>query len=212
MDEGSLNWVTESVMGDHSESMLATAEMAAPRVKSPTSVRETNASFAEVYEQHFDFVWRSARRLGIPDGAVDDVAQEVFIVVHRKLAEFEGRSSLKTWLFAITRRVVSDHRRRLKRQHPHTPFPDDRMPSDGVSPQERAARQEAAMVLHGFLDSLPDEQREVFVLSELEQMTAPEIGEATEVKLNTVYSRLRLARKAFERVVARHRAQQKRAV
>ena len=199
-------------MGDHSDSMLASAEMAAPRVKTPASVREEIPSFSAVYEQHFDFVWRSARRLGIPDGAVDDVAQEVFIVVHRKLAEFEGRSSLKTWLFAITRRVVSDHRRRLKRHRPHTPFPDDRLASDGASPQETAARQEAAMVLHTFLDSLPDEQREVFVLSELEQMTAPEIGEATDVKLNTVYSRLRLARKAFERVVARHQARQKRAV
>lgn len=204
--------MTVSRMGDHSDSMLAAAEMTPARVKAPASVQDDVPSFSEVYEQYFDFVWRSARRLGIPDGAVDDVAQEVFIVVHRKLAEFEGRSSLKTWLFAITRRVVSDHRRRLKRRRPHTPFPDDRMASEGDSPQETVARQEAAMVLHTFLDSLPDEQREVFVLSELEQMTAPEIGEATDVKLNTVYSRLRLARKAFERVVARHRARQKRAV
>lgn len=200
-------------MPDHSDSMMAAATELAPSVpKARASVPVEVPPFAEVYQRNFDFVWRTARRLGIPDGSVDDVAQEVFIVVHRKLPEFEGRSSLKTWLFAISRRVVSDHRRRLKRQRPHTPFPDDRMADAGASPQERAARHEAAMLLHAFLDSLPDEQREVFVLSELEQMTAPEIGEATDVKLNTVYSRLRLARKAFERVVARHQARAQRAV
>ncbi len=158
-----------------------------------------------VYEAHFDFVWRTARRLGVGDAFVDDVVQDVFLVVYRKLPEFEGRSSVKTWLYAIARRVVSDHRRKACQRKPHTPIPDA-MVATGASPDERAARQQAAVLLHGFLDSLPDEQREVFVLSELEQMTAPEIEEATGANVNTVYSRLRLARKAFERVVAREEA------
>ena len=58
-------------------------------------------AFERVYEEHFDFVWRSLRRLGVPRSALDDAVQEVFLVVHRRLAEFEGRSSLKTWLFGI---------------------------------------------------------------------------------------------------------------
>lgn len=198
-------------MADHSKTMMmAATELAgAPKLRrrerSVTSARVP--PFAEVYEEHFDFVWRTARRLGCPDEALDDVAQDVFVVVHRKLSEFEGRSSLKTWLYAITRRVVADHRRKQQRRRPaNTPFRDERAVCADASPQELAARQQAAMLLHSFLGSLPDEQREVFVLAELEQMTAPEIAEATGAKLNTVYSRLRLARRAFERVVARQAA------
>lgn len=161
-------------------------------------------SFEEVYRTRFDFVWRSARRLGVGDDVIDDVVQEVFLVVHRKLAEFEGRSRLETWLFAITRRVISDHRRSARQRRPHTPLPET-LAGHGT-PHRDAVRQEAACVLHDFLDSLPDEQREVFVLAELEQMTAPEIAEATGANVNTVYSRLRLAREGFERCVARHRA------
>lgn len=160
--------------------------------------------FEQVYEEHFDFVWRSARRLGVADEALDDVAQEIFLVVHRKLGEFEGRSSLRTWLYAIARRVVSDHRRSARRKRPHTPLPETL--SSSATPHGDVVRQQAASILHAFLESLPDEQREVFVLAELEQMTAPEIADATSAPVNTVYSRLRLARQAFERCVTRHRA------
>ena len=167
-------------------------------------VRPVVPAFDRVYEEHFDFVWRSARRLGVADEALDDVAQEIFLVVHRKLSEFEGRSSLRTWLYAIARRVVSDHRRSARRKRPHTPLPETL--SSSATPHGDAVRQQAATILHAFLESLPDEQREVFVLAELEQMTAPEIAEATAAPVNTVYSRLRLARQSFERCVARHRA------
>ncbi len=205
--------VMESARAAHSVTMLMVAANPAPLARTESSGVRHRAvhSFDDVYEQHFDFVWRSVRRLGVPDGSVDDVAQEIFIVVHRKLSEFEGRSTVKTWLFAIARRVVSDHRRRLKRRRAHTPLYDKPVACAGDNPQESAARLQAAQLLHAFLDSLADEQREVFVLAELEQMTAPEIAEATGTKLNTVYSRLRLARKAFERAVTRHRARARRA-
>ena len=68
-------------------------------------------SFAGVYEAYFDFVWCSARRLGVPDPNLDDAVQEVFVIVHRRLAEFEGRSSIKTWLFGIVRNVSREARR-----------------------------------------------------------------------------------------------------
>lgn len=159
--------------------------------------------FDAVYAAHFDFVWRSARRLGVHPPATDDVVQDAFLVVYRKLPEFEGRSSLRTWLFAIVRRVVQDHRRRAKRK-PEAPLEDS--PSLAADSQEgphaMTAAREAAVILERFLDRLPDAQREVFVAAEIEQLTAPEIARETGIKLNTVYSRLRLARAAFERAVA----------
>jgi len=160
--------------------------------------------FDEVYDAHFDFIWRSVRRLGVPESATDDVVQDVFVIAYRKLSGFEGRSTVRTWLYGIARRVVSDYRRAASRRKPHTTLPES-MEADGT-PHDDCARQQAARVLRDFLQSLPEEQREVFVLAELEQMTAPEIVEATGSKLNTVYSRLRLARKAFERRVQRERA------
>jgi len=169
-------------------------------------------SFDEVYEAHFDFVWRSARRLGVREGAIDDVVQESFLVVHRRLAEFEGRSTVKTWLFGILLRVVRDHRRHLRRKEPHSMRPE--APTDPETlaarseqgPHERAVKTEAVRALHAILDELDDEKREVFILAELEQMTAPEMAEALGVNLNTIYSRLRAARQEFEQAVSRHRA------
>ena len=69
--------------------------------------------FEAVYREHYAFVWRSVRRLGVPDRELDDVVQEVFVIVHRRLAEFEGRSMVTTWLFGIAYRVVRDHRRKM---------------------------------------------------------------------------------------------------
>ena len=163
--------------------------------------------FEAVYEAHFDFVWRVARRLGVPEGSVDDVVQDVFLVVHRRLAEFEGRSALASWLFAITRRVVHDHRRSARRKSDRCQeLPAELADGGQPGPREAAARAEAVRILHGLLDQLADDRREVFVLAELEQMTAPEIAEALEVNVNTVYSRLRAARQDFEQALARRQA------
>src|SRR5580765_6751726 len=91
---------------------------AEPNEERAESVEPRALTFAEVYEAHFAFVWRSVRRLGVDDAAVDDVVQETFVIVHRRLQEFEARSSLKTWLFGILLRVVRDHRRTLRRKSP----------------------------------------------------------------------------------------------
>ena len=167
--------------------------------------------FEEVYERHFDFVWRNVRRLGVPAPDVDDAAQEVFLVVHRRLPDFEPRGSLKAWLFGIVARVASAHRRRLRRAAPTSagrdePVDPDRTPSLAPSCDEAMAETEAVAVLHALLDGLDDDKRAVFVLAELEQMTAPEIAEALGVKLNTVYGRLRQARREFDEGAARMRA------
>ena len=162
----------------------------------------------EIYDRHFDFVWRSARRMGVHEAAVDDVVQEVFLVAHRRLSGFEGRSSVKTWPFGILLRVVSDHRRRLRRKGGHSELPEGLAAAERSCPAEQAQQRAKVRLLHSLLDELDDDKRAVFVLAELEQMTAPEIADALSIKLNTVYSRLRAARKKFEAALARHRARE----
>jgi RNA polymerase sigma-70 factor (ECF subfamily) len=164
------------------------------------------SSFEDVYHAHFPFVWRSAKRLGVRDASLDDAVQEVFVVVHRRLADFEGRSSLKTWLFGITLRVVRDHRRSARRRDAGSEVDPDTLRAAGGGPAECAENSEAVRLLHALLDELDDERREIFVMAELEQMTMPEIAEALHLNVNTAYARLRAARQEFEQALARHRA------
>ena len=168
------------------------------------------ATFEAVYETHCPFVWQSVRRLGVADSAVEDVAQEVFLVVHRRLASFDGRSSIKPWLFAIIVRVVSDARRSLRRKPAHLGGHarsdrdvDSVTDPSAICPQESAVRADAVRTLQALLDRMSDHHRQVFILSELEQMSALDIAAAVNANVNTVYSRLRAARLDFERAVAR---------
>ncbi len=183
---------------------------------SPARSEEASAcTFEGVYDTYFPFVWRSTRRLGVPERAVDDVVQDIFVVVHRRLPDFEGRSSVKTWLFGIVLRTVRDHRRTLRRKPgqlgaPECSGTDGDMESlsapNDDGPHESAAKAQAVRLLHVLLDTLDDEKREVFVLAELEQMAVPEIAKAIDVNANTVYARLRAARHAFDEALARHHA------
>ena len=168
----------------------------------------TAFDFAQVYEQYMDFVWRTVRRLGVRERSVDDAVQDVFIVVHRKLGDFEGRSSIKSWIFGISRRVARDHRRRVDRKERDEALPEGLADPRSKTPMENAARNEAVRVLHSLLDEIEDDKREVFILAELEQMTVPEIADAIAININTVYSRLRAARKAFDKAVERHHARE----
>lgn len=161
--------------------------------------------FAEVYETHFDFVWRSARRLGVPEANVDDVVQDVFVTVYRRLSHFEGRSQLKTWIFGILRHTVRDMRRSMRRK-PSEPLAHEPEDAHNETPLDAAARGEGQRMLHAVLDTLEEDQREVFVLSELEQLSAPEIASALDVNVNTVYSRLRAARQSFDTALKRVRS------
>jgi RNA polymerase sigma-70 factor (ECF subfamily) len=191
--------------------MLAVAQsMTSPAA--PERVATTSLVFAEVYREHFGFVWRSARALGVGESAADDVVQEIFVVVHRCLREFEGRSKLRTWLSGIVLNVVRHHRRSVVRKSPHQlagAGADDpeTLATEAMSPHENAELAEGTRLLSRLLDTLDDDKREVLVLAELEEMTVPEISEALGLKLNTAYSRLRLAREQFERALTRHKAQ-----
>lgn len=202
--------------------ILLASQDAAPRAPDPPGARGASASdeacgeaageggagvlgaFEDVYEEHFDFVWRTVRRLGVPSASVEDAVQDVFVVVHRRAAEFEGRSSVKTWLFGIVVHVARAHRRR--RTLDAIDDPDAVVDPRAESPHAHAEAAEARRVLHEVLDTLDDERREVFVLIELSEMTAPEAAEALGLKLNTVYSRLRAARHDFDAEVERRAA------
>ena len=162
--------------------------------------------FDQVYREHFTFVWRSARRLGVYEAALDDVVQEVFVIVHRRLGEFEGRSSVRTWLFGIALRVARDHRRSSARKSPEGTVDPDTLRATGLGPSESVEKAEAVRTLYAILDQMDDERREIFVMAELEQMTMPDIAETLSVNVNTAYARLRSARQMFEDALERHRA------
>lgn len=165
------------------------------------------ADFDAVYREHFPFVWRNLRRLGVAESHVEDAAQEVWVVVHRRLREFEGRSSMRTWLFGITMRTASDHRRWRRRKDPRDRSDEvDAVASTAPSPESLTERAQGARVLDALLDELPEERRVVFMLAELEQMSSPEIALAVGAPLNTVYSRLRVARAEFEAAAQRYRS------
>ncbi|HEU4535600.1 MAG TPA: sigma-70 family RNA polymerase sigma factor [Polyangiaceae bacterium] len=166
-------------------------------------------TFEQLYDQHFAYVWRSLRRLGVPASDAADATQEVFLIVHRKHAEFEGRSKVSTWLFGICYRVASVRRRSARRRPeiPHEMAHDDRpVELDPGADLER--RQERAQ-LERLLDAMSLEQRAVFTLYELEGLEGEAIAALLELPRGTVYSRLRSAREIFWRGVDQMRARER---
>ncbi|MGE0786902.1 MAG: RNA polymerase sigma factor [Sandaracinaceae bacterium] len=153
--------------------------------------------FAAVFETHAPLVWRALRRLGIAESDVEDLSQEVFVVVHRRLPEFEGRSKLSTWIYGICVRVASDHRRRahVRRERPTEQIPDEPLSAPQVKELEREL---ARALLDKALSSLDEEKRAVFVLYEIEQLDMTEVADALGCPLKTAYSRLYAARKHVE--------------
>lgn len=164
-------------------------------------------SLRAIYSQFFRAIWRTLRRLGVPQAQLDDAVQDVFLVVHRRLPEFDGRS-LRGWLYAIAVRVASDHRRGVAQQRT-VPLPDtliDHKPD----PAQASELAESVQLLHQLLGELDEPKRTVFVLGELEELSVPEIAAALGENLNTVASRLRAARDRFDEAFRRHRARDER--
>ncbi|HSU39832.1 MAG TPA: sigma-70 family RNA polymerase sigma factor [Polyangiaceae bacterium] len=177
---------------------------AAPGAQLPLSAPDF-AAFEAVYRGHFRFVWRSLRRLGVPERDLADAVQEVFVVVHKKFAEFDAGTRVTTWLYAIALRVASDRRRRASERHEvlgEVPEPTSVAATDSSELAERRALLEKA------LSALPLEQRAVFTLFELEGLDGAEIATLLAIPVATVHSRLRLAREGFRRVVTRARVRE----
>jgi RNA polymerase sigma-70 factor (ECF subfamily) len=186
-----------------------------PCPQDATTSSHPKVEFADLYHTYFAFVWRTVRRLGIPAASADDLTQEVFIVAHRRLRDFQWRSTLKTWLFGIVANIVRAHRRAVALRGANDLSQsvtnlETSPPAEAFqAPDDTALRAEATAIVDGLLDELSEQKREVFVLAELEQMAAPDISVALGIPLNTVYSRLRLARKAFADAARRYRAREK---
>ncbi|HEX2874469.1 MAG TPA: sigma-70 family RNA polymerase sigma factor [Polyangiaceae bacterium] len=185
--------------------------MVRPGVEGPGVPSELPArlELERIYDEYFDFVWRSLQRLGVGPSLLDDALQDVFVVVHRRLSDFEGRSTLKTWLFGICMRVASDYARRHKQQAGSVE-PSDVVDLGARDPLEQAARTEAVAFLYAQLAELDDDKRAVFILAELEDMSCAEIAVAVGANVNTVTSRLKAARLAFEAGVRRYQARDRR--
>jgi RNA polymerase sigma-70 factor (ECF subfamily) len=163
----------------------------------PESAREPPLSFEEVYERYFEFVWRSLRMLGVARASLDDAVQDVFGVISRQLARFEGRSSLRTWVFGIAQYTAANHRRGERRKSaPLSPLQDD-LASREPGPQLQAEASQLASVIQAFCAELEESRRAVFVLGLLEEVPPAEIAELLELPVNTVYSRLRALRQAL---------------
>lgn len=171
----------------------------------PEAHPRTDPTFREVFEQHAPYVWRCLRRLGVPPRDAEDLCQEVFVVVHRKLAELGSDVPLRAWLYGIAMRKVWDHRRLAHQRHERA---TDKLPEGAVdaAQADELDRHTARDLLDGFLDKLDPKQREVFVLYEIEQLAMPEIATALGCPLQTAYSRLHAARKQVQAAAERERA------
>jgi RNA polymerase sigma-70 factor (ECF subfamily) len=161
--------------------------------------------FVAIYRAYFAFVWRCLRALGVAQAALDDAAQEVFVVVHRRLPEFRGDASLRTWLYAIVRNVAANQRRGAQRGRTQTVL-DPALASPAPSPLEHVQEREAAEFVRRFARALDDKKRDVFVLALLEQLAIPEVAETLGIPLNTAYTRLRSVRAEFRRALQQHAA------
>jgi RNA polymerase sigma-70 factor (ECF subfamily) len=203
-------WTSAPRMSSDSADLSATRGPRPGALGEPVAAAAADApvvipSFREIYDNYFAYVWRSAAHRGVPQAALDDVAQEVFIVIHRKLPEFEGRASLRLWIASIVRRVVADYvRKRGNRAAGDETL--EREPASTELPSDEVERRAALSLLDELLSKMTDDQREVFVLCELEGLSGSEIAELTGINENTVWTRVRAARRIFQEGITRQRA------
>lgn len=163
---------------------------------------------ATVFKQHHGFVWRVLAHMGVFAAEQEDAMQEVFMVVHRRLGEYREQDKIRAWLYAICARVSRDYRRRFarRREQLSDTLPDS---TQAASQTTDVANRQALVVAKRLLETLPEKQRAVFLLFEVEQMPMTEVAIAVSCPLPTAYARLRKAR---ERLMAqanraRHRGE-----
>jgi len=159
--------------------------------------------FDAVYAEHFDFVWRNLRRLGVPESCLRDATQEVFLVVYRRLEEFVPRGTVRSWLYSILRRVALAQKRQYRLQFPNgtpetAPWVDEAI----SNPESDAIRGQSLRLLLELLSGLDDDKRDALVSVDLEGMSVPEACVALEVNINTLYSRLHAARRLMRERLA----------
>ena len=178
-------------------------------VAAPSPSPEEQLGFEEIYQRYMPFVWRCLAALGVPDPRLEDAAQDVFVAVHGGLERFEGRSKITTWLYGIARHVAREHVRRHIRERREA----DEMAAIPVAPvgtpEDEVRAAESRRVLLDLLAQLEPSKREVLALVEIEQIPVKDVAEMLGLNENTVWSRLRLARRDFQAHVARLAARSK---
>jgi RNA polymerase sigma-70 factor (ECF subfamily) len=164
-----------------------------------------------IHDAHAEFVWLSLQRLGVAGADAEDLLQEVFVVVHRRLHTFDRTSRITTWLFGICVRVAAAHRRRAFRRHerPVAEIPDEAAAAD-ADPEQAVADWQARARLRSVLDLMDLEKRALFVMFEIDEVPCEDIAEMLSIPLGTVYSRLHAARKDFDGALARLQAREAR--
>lgn len=170
----------------------------------PPAGAASEPSFDELFEAYAAFVWRALKRLGVPPGDVADASQEVFLVVHRRLASFEARSSVRSWIYGICLKVASSWRRKAQ-QRGTAPLsePVEEPASGAVGLDDELERRRTRALLVAALEQLDEDKRDVFVLYELEELSMSEVADAVGCPLTTAYSRLHAARKQVRAAFAR---------
>lgn len=164
--------------------------------------------FRSIFETYGPFVSRALRRLDVPSADRHDLRQEIFVVVHRKLHEYDGRASLRSWIYGICVRMASTYRRsaRVRREETREyPEPDIAMSSEAANQDRDLDSRRAYAHAEALLARLDDEKRRVFVLYEIEGLAMCEVAEAVGCPLQTAYSRLHAARKAMKVLLQRSR-------
>jgi RNA polymerase sigma-70 factor (ECF subfamily) len=156
--------------------------------------QQAKGEFRAIYRRHIGLVWRALRRSGVPEEHLDDAAQEVFVVFHRRMSEIEPER-VPAFLYEASRRVAANalrgRARRDRREH------EADAPLAHPNAEEQLERGEAAQVIEAFLQTLPLEQRAAFELVELEGLTLREAAEVSNDKLQTIATRVRRARERF---------------
>ena len=175
-------------------------------VRPDDRARESNEplDIRAIYDAHGDFVWLSLQRLGIQPADMDDVAQEVFMIVHRRFDTFDRTGRLTTWLFGICLRVAANYRRRRRSSHEVLAgdASDDRL-STLAAADDLLVRREERHLAERALGHLDVAKRATFVMFEVESLSCEEIAKIMNVPLGTVHSRLHAARRQLEKVIAR---------
>jgi len=160
--------------------------------------------FGAFYDDHIDGVWRLLERLGVASSVIDDAAQDVFVIAHRRMNEFRGESTMRTWVTGIALRVAKDYRRSLSRRGELAPIEEALHLEARGRPDHQAEANEALRQVLQLTEQLEENQRLVFTLVEFEGFTVPEVAHLTGVKANTLSTRLRAARARFNELVEHH--------
>ena len=157
----------------------------------------TDLELEQVFREHAAFTWRVLLLYGVREADLEDACQEVFLILHRTWSRFEGRSALRTFLYGICRRVASNERQRAVRRYEVV---TDRVPEPAVAVHDAESaftdlvHKEGLALLDALLQRLSSEQREVFVLYEIEELGMREVAELVGCPLTTAFSRLYAAR------------------